>query len=212
MRKLLYGLFVLMMASCANNMVSEENSVKNNTSNADVVEEVIMSRRSIRKYTDQALSTDTLDKIMRCGINAPNGRNRQAYEVRVVNNKALVNEISDAVVAGQPDFKKQDGFKNVFANATCVVFIAADTTYDMSQVDCGLLGENIMLSAWSMGIGSCCMAHPVRLMKQTEGCAGYIQKLGFSEGYNLLYCIAMGYPDETPDAKPRLSEKVKFVD
>lgn len=210
MRKLIYGFFVLMMAACANNTVVEEKNEKSSSS-ADVVEDVMMTRRSIRKYTDRALPTEVLNKIMRCGINAPNGRNRQAYEVRVVNNPTLVNEISEAVVAGQTDFKKSEGFKNVFANSTCVVFIAADTTYDMSQVDCGLLGENIMLSAWSMGIGSCCMAHPVRLMKQTEKCQSYIQKLNFTEGYNLLYCIAMGYPDETPEAKPRNADKVKYV-
>lgn len=176
-----------------------------------VVEEVMLARRSIRQYTDQIVSTDTLERIMKCGINAPNGRNRQAYEVRIVNNPALVNEISDAVISGQTDFKQSEGFKNVFANASCVVFIAADTTYDMSQVDCGLLGENVMLSAWSMGIGSCCMAHPVRLMKSTEACAPYIKRLNFSEGYNLLFCIAMGYPAETPDAKPRSAEKYKYV-
>ena len=39
-----------------------------------------------------------------------------------------------------------------------------------------------------------------------------VQKLDFSEGYELLYCIAFGYPDETPAAKPRNAEKVRFVD
>ena len=42
--------------------------------------------------------------------------------------------------------------------------------------------------------------------------APYLQKLGFSEGYRLLYCIAFGHPDETPDAKPRKKGKVKFVE
>ena len=40
----------------------------------------------------------------------------------------------------------------------------------------------------------------------------YLDRLGFSEGYELIYCIAFGYPDETPDAKPRKKEKVKFVE
>lgn len=42
--------------------------------------------------------------------------------------------------------------------------------------------------------------------------AEYLQKLGFSEGYELLYCIGFGYPDETPAAKPRDAAKVKFVE
>ncbi len=100
---------------------------------------------------------------------------------------------------------------NMFNNAPTVVFIANDPAYDMSQIDCGLLGENMILSAWSMGIGSCCLGGPVRFMK-SPAAAEYMKQLGFSEGYELLYAIAFGYPDEMPAAKPREVSKVKFVD
>ena len=43
--------------------------------------ETIMARRSIRKYQDRPVSRDTLNKIMECGINAPNGQNKQSWEV-----------------------------------------------------------------------------------------------------------------------------------
>ncbi len=197
----LLGLIALAMGSCAE-PVSKD---------SDVVERVMLARRSIRQYTDQRISRDTLDRILNCGINAPNGRNRQAYEIRVVDDPQMVNKISESVTGSNPDALKA-GAKNIFANATCLIFIAADTTYDMSQVDCGLLGENIMLSAWSMGIGSCCMAHPVRLMKETAGSASAIKQMRFSPNYNLLFCIAMGYPDESPEAKPRDAEKVQYVE
>ena len=100
----------------------------------------------------------------------------------------------------------------MFRNAPTVVFIARDTKYDMSQIDCGLLGGNMVLSAWSMGIGSCCLGGPVRFMLTDKEAAPYLEKLDFSEGYELLYCIAFGYPDETPAAKPRKAEKVRFID
>ena len=80
------------------------------------------------------------------------------------------------------------------------------------EIDCGLLGANMVLSAWSMGVGSCCLGSPVRFMKTDKDAAPYLAKLGFSQGYELLYCIAFGYPAETPAAKPRNAEKVKFVD
>ena len=38
------------------------------------------------------------------------------------------------------------------------------------------------------------------------------KKLDIPEGYQLLYCIAFGYPDETPSAKPRNAEKIRFID
>ena len=191
-KSIILFLFLLAAVSCAPSM--------NNASQA--VENVIMSRRSIRQYTDQTISREVLDKILDHGINAPNGQNRQAYEIRVVDDPALLDDISEAVAGTR---------KSIFAGAPCVVFLANYTGYDMSQVDCGLLGENIILSAWSMGIGSCCMAGPIRQMKESEACRPYVEKLGFSEGYNLLYSIVLGYPAESPAAKPRKTDMIRFV-
>lgn len=39
-----------------------------------------------------------------------------------------------------------------------------------------------------------------------------IERLGFSNGYNLLLAIALGYPDESPAARPRKSDMVKYVE
>lgn len=176
------------------------------------MDEMIMSRRSVRKWQDKTISRDALDIIMKHGINAPNGKGIQAYEVRVIDKPELLKAMSDAVVKDMPAVGEREGFKNIFVDAPCVVFIAAYDDYDLSQVDCGLLGENIILSAWSMGIGSCCLGSSARMLNTSESAAAYMQKLDFSEGYKLLYCIALGYPDETPDAKPRNAEKVRYID
>ena len=103
--------------------------------------ELIMSRRS-------TISRETLDAILDCGINAPNGKNLQSYEIRVLS-PALIDSITQAVVSDNPKIGEREGFKNIFVNAPCVICIANDTRYDMSQIDCGLLGQNIILSAVS---------------------------------------------------------------
>jgi nitroreductase len=56
------------------------------------------------------------------------------------------------------------------------------------------------------------MGGPIHFMKTSEAAAPYVQRLGFSEGYELLYAIAVGYPDESPEAKPRDAEKIRFVE
>ena len=209
MKKVLYSLIAMIaLASCT----TQPEKTVDGKNDYDVVEKVIMSRRSVRHYTDSLINRDTLNEILKCGINAPNGKNRQSYEIRVVDNPKLLSEITEAIVKDDPSSVPVNGAKNVFVGATCVIFIANDTTYDMSQIDCGLLGENIVLSAWAKGIGSCWMGHPIRLMKESKSCAPYIEKLGFSKNYNLLYCIAMGYPDETPAAKPRRTDMIRFVE
>lgn len=187
-----------------------QEGVQEEQSNAVI--ETIMSRRSIRKYKPEPVSRETMETILECGINAPNGMNKQSWEIRVVDNPDFINGITEVYKKANPKAAEDPSFKNMFRNAPTVVFIAHDPGYDCSQIDCGLLGENMILSAWSMGIGSCCLGGPVRFINTNPEAAPYLQKLGFSEGYKLIYCIAFGHPDETPDAKPRKKEKVKFVE
>ena len=204
---LTFALATLMFASC--NQPKEQNA--ETESSNDAVTELMMSRRSIRKYKDSLINKETLDEILKCGVNAPNGKNLQAYEIRVLS-PALIDSITSAVVKDNPQIGEREGFKNIFVDAPCVLSIAYDTTYDMSQVDCGLLGENIILSAWSKGIGSCCLGSSARWIKDSPSAKPYLDKIGFSEGYELLYCIALGYPDETPEAKPRTMDKIKYME
>lgn len=175
------------------------------------VTEVMMSRRSIRNYKDSLISRETLDEILKCGVNAPNGKNLQSYEIRVLS-PSLIDSITAAVVKDKPELAEREGFKNIFVNAPCVLCIAYDKNYDMSQVDCGLLGENIILSAWSKGIGSCCLGSSARWIKDSPSAKPFLDRMAFSDGYELLYCIALGYPNETLEAKPRTMDKIKYME
>ena len=197
----LVGLCLIMAAAC--NQPVKESEMKN-----EVIEN-IMSRRSIRKYTAEPVSRETLMKIMECGINAPNGQNKQSWEVRIVDNPELMAEMSEAMgeAHGGNEFAK-----GCFRGAPVMVFIARDLSYDFSAYDCGLLAENIMLSAWSLGVGSICLGSPVRFLTDNDICKPYVEKLGFSKGYELCLCVGLGYAAESPEAKPRDKAKVKFVE
>ena len=211
MKKIILGLAVmaLMLTSCNGNCKQEQTTA---TDTAKIVTDLMMSRRSIRAYKDKAISRETLNEILKCGINAPNGKNLQSYEIRVIDSPALIDSITKAVVTDKPDIAHRDGFKNIFVNAPCVVCIAYDTNYDMAQIDCGLLGENIILAAWTKGIGSCCQGSSARWILDSPSAKPYLDRMAFSKGYELLYCIALGYPDETPDAKPRRNDMIRFME
>lgn len=178
----------------------------------NAVIENIMTRRSVRKYQPQAVNRDTMQIILECGINAPNAINKQSWEVRVVDNPEFINGITDVFKKVSPKMAEGADFKNMFRNAPTVVFIANDTTFPFSQVDCGLMAENMMLSAWSMGIGSVCLGSSAHFINNTPEAAPFLEKLGFSENYKTLVCIGFGYPAETPAAKPRDKGKIKFID
>ena len=171
----------------------------------------IMERRSIRKYKPQAVERDKMDIILKCGINAPNGQNKQSWEVRVVDNPELMEAMKEAMAKGHPNMNPEM-VKGCFRGAPTMVFIARDKSYDFSAYDCGLMAENMVLSAWSMGIGSICLGSPVRFLTDNAECVPYLEKLAFSDGYELCLCVGFGYPDESPEAKPREWNKVKYID
>lgn len=199
-------------ASCTPGGVAESTGQNNLETDSTVIDnaviETIMSRRSVRDYLPQPVGRDTMEVIARCGINAPNGMNRQPWEIRIVDTSEFIDGVTAEFLKEKPEMGTDPKFRNMFRNAPTVVFIAAENN---SQLDCGLLGENMILAAWSMGIGSCCLGGPVAFLK-SPAAAEYLAELGFSEGYELVYAIGFGYPLEKPDAKPRDPEKVKFLD
>ena len=186
------------------------NVIVNDRSAENTVIETIMCRRSVRAYEDCVVPRDTTELIAECGINAPNGMNKQEWGIRIVDNPEFINGVTELFVKENPDAANAPGFKNIFRNAPTFVFIGApDYTY--SGINCGLLGENMILAAWSMGIGSCCLGGPVRFLN-SEIASEYLKQLKFSEGYSLIYAIGFGYPAESPEAKPRDKGKIMFVD
>jgi nitroreductase len=202
---------ILGVASLVSCTTPSQQEIKTDVRNNAVIE-TIMTRRSVRKYQPQAVNRDTMQIIVECGINAPNAINRQAWEIRVMDNPEVIMKLTDLYVKDNPKEAENPSFINMFRNAPTVAFIANDTTFAYSPVDCGLMAENMILSAWSMGIGSCCLGGPARFMKSNPEANKYLQEMGFSENYDLLLCIGFGYPAETPKAKPRDAAKVKFMD
>lgn len=178
------------------------------------VVEAIMERRSVRKYQDRPVERDLLMRIAECGINAPNAMNAQQWEVRIVDNKEWIQGMSDlqlsmmdASMVGQ--MKADPSFRNAFRNGTAL-FVVAVKPSPMTFIDAGLMGENIMLAAHSFGLGTCCLGSSARFLNTPEA-ADYLKALQFSEGYEVQYIIAAGYPDEQPQAKPRNKEVIKFI-
>ena len=214
MKKLFIAMCAMIMAtSCCNS--PKECNKECCEQECNPVIETIMSRRSIRKYKDQAVPRELLDKIAECGINAPNGMNAQQWEVRIVDNPEWLKSVTEAQVkaaAGTPMEKmfSDPDMKNAFRNAPAVIFIAHKPGM-CTQIDCGLMAGNMVLAAKSLGLGSVCMMGPLVFFSKPEG-KPYREQLGFSEGYQLLLCVGVGYADEEPEARPRNKGVVKYVE
>ena len=171
----------------------------------------VMARRSIRKYLDKPVEHEKLEVIVRAGINAPSGMNRQPWVVRVVEDQKLIADVTEVYKQANAEQVKRDkDFKNMFRNAPNLICVCTPANGG-GELDAGLLGENIMLAAQSMGLGTCCLGGPVRFLLSNEKCKFFLDRLDIPADYKLNYIIAIGYPDEQPDAKPRDTSKVKYI-
>ena len=170
----------------------------------------IMARRSIRKYLDKPVEHEKLEVIARAGINAPSGMNRQPWIVRVVEDQKLIADVNEVYKKANPEQVKRDkNFKNMFRNAPNLICVCTPT--NGGDLDAGLLGENMMLAAQSMDLGTCCLGGPVRWLNTNADAKFFLDRLDIPEGYKLNYILAIGYPDEQPEAKPRDASRVKYI-
>ncbi len=172
----------------------------------------IMARRSVRQYLNKPVEHDKLAAVVRAGINAPSGMNRQPWIIRVVENQELIAQVTEVYKQENPDQVARDpNFKNMFRNAPNLICVCTPAKGG-GELDAGLLGENMMLAAQSLGLGTCCLGGPVRFLLANEKCRFFLDRLDIPEDYKLNYIIAIGYPDEQPAAKPRDESKVKYIE
>ena len=171
----------------------------------------IMGRRSVRKYLDRPVEHEKLMTLARCAINAPSGMNAQPWLVRVVEDQKLINDVTEVYKKANAEQVKRDAdFKNMFRNAPNLICVCTPAKGG-GQLDAGLLGENVMLAAHALGLGTCCLGGPVRFLKSNADARFFLERLDIPADYELNYIIAVGYPDEQPEARQRDASKVKFI-
>lgn len=170
----------------------------------------ILTRRTVREYTDEQISEEQLETLLECAMWAPSGRNGQPCHVRVVQSKAILDEMNK-------DFKNLVGWdtpaytnwdKNPFyQNAPTVFFIYAEGD---SHMDGGIMVENIALAAKGLGLGSVIIGSIGGLLSEKEGIK-WKQKFDIPEDYKFLIAIAVGHGCEEPVPKPRKKEQFKVI-
>lgn len=179
---------------------------------SDAVVETIRSRRSIRRYSSARVGRDTRQRILECGIWAPNGQGRESWQIRVADSPRLLAELDSLYGAAS---NRKEGTvatpRPAAYRAPVVLFVACDESYDLSQVDCGLWGGNVMLAAHSMGLGTCCLGGIARFLNSPDG-APFLRRLDLPATHRLLYAIALGYPAESPAPKGRDTSKIVFLE
>ena len=206
------GAIFFAFASCTSNESKPQVMEQKNE-----VEKTIMSRRSIRAYKPEQVAQAQLDTIVQCAKNAPSALNRQSWEVRVIQSADLLARINNRFVEnakgktlqGSAARAQEPGF-NVFHGAPTLIVVAKDKNNPYSAVDCGLLAQNVLLSAESMDIGTCVIGNTASILNDPAS-KDFLKEINLPDTHEVVFGIAVGYKNEHPDAKPRDAAKVQYI-
>lgn len=179
---------------------------------------VIKSRRSIRKYRAEQIKESDLQGILECAIYAPSATNRQKWHFSVVQDPKMLQRMVEIIrknipVYGSEFIKKRladNPDYNPFYNAPTVVLITAPENLPLSQIDCALAAQNMVLAAESLNLGSCIIASSGYLFATAEG-RELGKELGVPEGYSHICAVLLGYKDENPAAPARNRDAFSYI-
>jgi nitroreductase len=134
----------------------------------------IVSKREVRSYTDQPIPDDVLTRILHGGRVTGSARNRQQWEMVVVRKRETLERLAETVAAPS----------NIRGCVTAVAVVLKG----QSAWDGGRMAQNLMLAAWSQGVGSC----PNTPVNRDE-CKAI---LGVEAEHDVLTILSLGYPAE----------------
>jgi nitroreductase len=181
--------------------------------------QAINERRSVREYTDEPVRDDVLRELIGAALQAPSAINQQPWCFVVVKNQALLQRISDAAKAhllkaslGAPAHPFRDILSdphfNIFYHAPALIVIVSAQPTDWAVEDCALAGENLMLAAHAMGLGTCWIGFAQHWLATPDGKAA----LGLPPSYSPIAPIIVGHPRRMPVPVPRKAANIRWLD
>ena len=157
--------------------------------------ETLLTRRSVRKFTDQNISDEELRVLLDCAMSAPSACNEQPWEflvLRAAANRELVSRTTP--------------YTHMAAQAPLVIVVCGNLAREKAAgfwpQDCSCAIENMMLAARAMGIGSVwCGVHPMPDREE------YLKKaFNLPESIIPFGIVCLGYPDRDFHKAERFNE------
>jgi nitroreductase len=160
-----------------------------------VSQDPVMERRSIRKYTDQAVGDDVVERLLRAAMCAPSAGNQQPWQFVVLRDR----ETLGRVPAAHP--------YAAMVPSAALAIVVCGTPEDcrwpsLWPQDCSAATENILIEATALGLGSVwCSIHP---MEERE--RGMREVLGIPEEIVPFSIVALGHAAEAKPPADRYDE------
>ena len=203
---------VVAFSSCGTGDNASTNTTddnKNETTMSTTMQD-LLTRRSVRSYTDQIPPKEVIEEICKAGTYAPTGMNRQAPIIIAVTNREVRDKLSklNAAVFGP------DNDSDPFYGAPVVLVVLADTTAAMTwKEDGSLVMGNLLNAAHAKGLGSCWI-HRAKEVFATEEGKAILAELGIDAGkyVGIGNCILGYVKGDYPEADPRKENYVYWIE
>ncbi len=155
--------------------------------------EIMRSRRSVRRYTDEKISDELLKKIVRGALLAPSGHSKYPCEFIVVTNRELLDKMSHC----------RKGVAKMLEGATAAVVVIADKDKSDTFVEDSCVAMmNMELVATSQGIGNCWIQVRNREAEDDSPSENYLRGiLNFPDNFACQAILSLGYPAKPPRAR-----------
>ncbi len=160
-------------------------------------DDVLLNRRSIRKYLDEDISDLDIKKIIDAGVLAPSAHNRQPWKVMILKGD-MKNKIAGLLKEKKDIDNSIENTSNIIMNAPVLLVIFYDKTSGSRDNDLLSLGafiENMHLKATELGLGSLWIANTMYIKKEIS------EVLNVS--LECISCLAIGKKDTNPLKRPR---------
>ncbi|MBR1721854.1 MAG: nitroreductase [Treponema sp.] len=151
--------------------------------------QTLKERRSCRKYKNELIPQETLDKILEAGTFAASGMGKQSAIIVAVTNKEIRDKISElnARVMGKTGV-------DPFYGAPELIVVLADKNVPTHVYDGSLVLGNMMNEAESLGVATCWIHRAKEVFESEEGKA-LLQKWGIEGDFEGVGNLALGFAD-----------------
>ncbi|NLO25057.1 MAG: NAD(P)H nitroreductase [Clostridiales bacterium] len=162
--------------------------------------DLLMKRRSIRKFKDVHIEADKLEKLVKSVLLAPSGSNQRPWEFVFVTDRGLLETL--ATVRDRSSALLKDA-------ALGIVLLGESDRRDTWIEDTTIAAILAQLTAHSIGLGSCWVHIRNRMHNDTKTAEQFVRELlEIPEQRSVECIIAVGYPDE--QRAPRSEEDLEY--
>ncbi|HEX8011087.1 MAG TPA: nitroreductase family protein [Casimicrobiaceae bacterium] len=180
--------------------------------------EAINGRRSVRSYGSERVDRGTVRALLAAAVRAPTAVHEEPWAFVIIEDRDALKRLSDLAkplfleevhrthldrgghaldIFARPEF-------NIFYDASTLVVIGSGASGPFVAADCWLAAENLILAAYSLGLGTCVIGSALAALNLPE----VKSELGIPADFSAIAPIVVGVPAATTPPTPRKDPRI----